>query len=103
MNGHEKREKPRTDTHNLISYVYFDENNNPLGQGMGRTMNISEGGILLETHAFIDPQYILSFTISLEDEMMDVRGRVPITRSVTMGCSKQEFSLSTTMNQRYKS
>ncbi len=76
MNGHEKRQRPRIDTHNLISYVYLDENNNPLGQGMGRTMNISEGGVLLETHAFIDPQYILSFTISLEDVIMDVKGRV---------------------------
>ena len=76
MTDQEKRKHPRTDTHNLISYVCLDENSDPIAQGMGRTLNISEGGILLETHSFIDPQYIIALTLSLEDEMMDVRGKV---------------------------
>ena len=76
MDDHEKRKSPRIDSHNLISYTCIDENDAPIGQGMGRTLNISEGGILLETHVFIDPQYIVSFTISFEDEMMDIRGKV---------------------------
>jgi hypothetical protein len=80
MNNNEKRKNPRIDSHNLISYTRLDENGNPVGQGMGRTLNISEGGILLETHLPIDPQYILSFTISLEDEIMDIKGRVAFNK-----------------------
>lgn len=76
MTDHEKRKNPRIGSHNLISYVCLDENSVPIGQGMGRTLNISEGGILLETHSPIDPQYIVSFTVSLEDELMDIRGNV---------------------------
>ena len=76
MTDQEKRKNPRIDSHNLISYVCLDENGNQIGQGMGRTLNISEGGILLETHAPVDPQYIMSFTISLEDELMDIKGKV---------------------------
>ena len=37
---------------------------------------MSEGGILLETYAPIDPQNILSFSVGMEDETMDVKGRV---------------------------
>jgi len=76
MTDFEKRKNPRVDSHNLISYVLLDENDNPVRQGMGRTLNLSESGILLETHAFIDPQFIVSFTVSLEDEIMDIKGKV---------------------------
>ena len=76
MTDHEKRKTPRIDSQNLISYVCLDEKSVPIGQGMGRTLNISEGGILLETHTPIDPQYTVSLTISLEDELMDIKGKV---------------------------
>jgi len=80
MNQKEKRTSERIDSNNLISYVCLNEKDEPLGQGMGRTLNISEGGILLETHVIIDPNYTLSFTISLEDVIMDVRGRVTFSK-----------------------
>jgi len=76
MTDNEKRQNPRINSHNLISYICLDENNKPIRQGMGRTLNISEGGILLETHSPIESQYILSFTISLEDETMAIKGKV---------------------------
>ncbi len=76
MNQKDKRKSERIDSNNLISYVCLNEKDEPVGQGMGRTLNISEGGILLETHAIIDPNYTLSFTISLEDVIMDIKGRV---------------------------
>ena len=76
METDEKRKSQRIGSHNLISYVCLDENDEPAGQGMGRTLNVSEGGILLETYAPIDPQYIVSLTISLEDDLMDIRGKV---------------------------
>ena len=72
----ENRKSPRINSYNLLAYVCLDENNDPKRQGMGRTLNVSEGGILLETHAPIDPQYIVSLTISLEDEIMDIKGKV---------------------------
>jgi hypothetical protein len=80
MNQKEKRRSERIDSNNLISYVCLNEKDEPIGQGMGRTLNISEGGILLETHAIIDPNYTLSFTISLEDVIMDIKGRVTFSK-----------------------
>jgi len=80
MTHEDKRKSQRINSHNLIFYVCLDEKNNPIDQGMGRTLNISEGGILLETHAFIDTNYIVSFTISLEDVIMDIKGKVTYSK-----------------------
>ena len=70
-----KRTSQRIGSHNLLSYSCIDENNNSVTQGMGRTLNVSEGGILLETHGPIDPEYTVSISISLEDELMDICGK----------------------------
>ena len=72
-----KRKYPRFGSLNILAYVCIDENKNIVKQGMGRTLNVSEGGILLETHIPIDPQYTVSLTIGLEDDLMtDINGKV---------------------------
>jgi hypothetical protein len=72
----EKRIDLRIESSNLLSYVCLDENNREMMQGMGRTLNVSEGGILLETHVFLDPHYSVSLTIALEDELMVFKGKI---------------------------
>lgn len=72
----ERRSASRLDSINLIAYVCLDENNQKSRQGMGRTLNISEGGIMLETHIPIDTNSSISITIALEEELMDIDGRI---------------------------
>ena len=72
----DKRKGPRIQSTNLISYVSCDENDQAIRQGMGRTLNVSEGGILLETHVPIDQHHVVALTIALEDELMEFRGRI---------------------------
>ncbi len=60
-----KRTNQRVKSSNLLSYICLDEKNNEMMQGMGRTLNVSESGIMLETHVPIDPHYIVSLTIAL--------------------------------------
>src|SRR3989304_5663028 len=81
----EKRKHARTGSHNLVSYVCRDEMNRVRSEGMGRTMNVSEGGILLETREPFDPSCTISLTLALEDELMDIRGRVVFTRKSAAG------------------
>ena len=76
----DKRRTPRVDSPNLLTYVCLDEKNSMVSQGMGRTLNVSEGGILLETHVPIDPQHLILLDIALEDELMQFRGRIAHTR-----------------------
>ena len=71
----DQRKDPRIQSSNLISYVSCDETDQEIMQGMGRTLNVSEGGILLETHVPIAPHYVVTLTIALEDELMEFKGR----------------------------
>lgn len=53
---------------------------------MGRTLNVSEIGIQLETHVQIDSQHTVSLTIAMEDNLMtDINGRVIYSKSGKAG------------------
>ena len=45
----ERRKDPRIKTSNLISLLSIDENGKEISQGLGRALDISKGGMLLET------------------------------------------------------
>ena len=68
-----------------LSYICLDENNNIIKQGMGRTLNISESGILLETHFPIEPQYLVLMTIALKEDLLEIKGKPIHSRSNETG------------------
>jgi hypothetical protein len=76
MTYEEKRRSPRINSLNLLSYLCMDEEGEVVTRGVGRTLNVSKGGILLETHAPIDPTHSLSLVIAMENDLLDVRGEV---------------------------
>jgi c-di-GMP-binding flagellar brake protein YcgR len=84
MTKQEKRKHARISSLNL-SYVCLDENNQVIKQGMGRSLNVSESGILLETHFPIDDQHIVRMTLGLEEDLIDVKGRPVHTRMNNAG------------------
>ena len=79
MSTKEKRQRHRINSLNLISYSCIDGTENVVAQGMGRTLNVSEDGILLETHVSIDPKYAIELAIGLEDEVINIRGSIIYT------------------------
>lgn len=76
MTTKDRRNHSRINALNLISYNCIDETGQTVGQGMGRTLNVSEDGILLETHVLIDPKYTVALAIGLEDDMINIKGKV---------------------------
>ena len=80
MTTKEKRKHTRVSSLNL-SYVCLDEKDKIVKQGMGRTLNVSESGILLETHFPIDNKHIVTLTLGLEEELVDIKGRPVHTRT----------------------
>ena len=70
----EHRKHKRIDSTNLLNYVCLDETGEACAQGMGRTLNVSESGILLETYASLDPETTVSLTIGMEEEIIDIKG-----------------------------
>ena len=75
MTKEEKRLHPRIDALNLIAYECMDESGQVVMHGMGRTLNVSEGGILLETHVQIEQQYDALLSIGLENDLIDIKGK----------------------------
>jgi hypothetical protein len=76
----EKRRRSRIDSLHLISYACLDENDEIISQGMGRTLNISELGILLETYFELDSKSVLLIDIGIKDDVVDLKGRVVHTK-----------------------
>ena len=72
----EKRQHPRVESLNLMAYICRDENGNVSSQGMGRTLNVSETGVLLETYYPIECEDILLMDIGIQDELIDLKGKV---------------------------
>jgi hypothetical protein len=77
----EKRKHPRVKTHNLVSYVCIDDSGNEIDEGMGRAIDISIGGILIETHDPIESHDILLMAIGIKDELIDIKGKVVYCRA----------------------
>jgi c-di-GMP-binding flagellar brake protein YcgR len=74
MTAEDKRKHERIQSLNL-SYVCLDEDRNIVKQGMGRTLNISESGILLETHFPIETKHSVQLTIGVEEDLVDITGK----------------------------
>ena len=84
MTSENQRKYQRIPSLNL-SYVCLDENNNMVKQGMGRTLNISESGILLETNFPIESEYLVILTIALEEDLLELKGKPIHDRSNETG------------------
>jgi c-di-GMP-binding flagellar brake protein YcgR len=76
MNDSDKRKYSRVASTNLLNYVCMGEDGEPCHQGMGRTLNVSESGMLLETYTPIDSEAPISITIGIEEELVDIEGKV---------------------------
>ncbi len=71
-----KRRYVRLDSLNLLDYVILGDRGEIVAHSMGRTLNISEKGILLETHIPFTPGQHLLVTIGLEEDLVDVKCQV---------------------------
>ena len=85
MTGIERRRHPRVETNNRVSYVCLDDNGNPTREGLGRAVNISQGGILIETQHVFEWQNILLLGIDIENKMNRIRGRVVYCNATESG------------------
>lgn len=70
----ERRRHIRIDSFNL-SYVSADENGSIVNEGIGRTLNVSESGLLLETNFETSLEQGVSLTIAFEENLIDLKGR----------------------------
>ena len=77
----EKRKHSRVDSIYLLNYVNRGENDKEFMQGMGRTINVSESGIMLETHVPFSENDTIDVVVGLKEDMVTIRGKVIFTRA----------------------
>ena len=81
----EKRNYQRVKTHNPLSYVCIDYSGKPTEERMGTAIEISQGGLFIETHNPLKPQDVLLITIDIQGELVPVKGRVVHCRTDDSG------------------
>lgn len=70
------RVSERKDTLNLLDLVVMDESDTIVGREMGRTLNVSETGILIETPARLEVGQRICVSVAVEDDVIEMIGRV---------------------------
>jgi hypothetical protein len=81
----EKRKHSRVDSIYLLNYVNLDEDDKEMMQGMGRTINVSESGIMLETHVAFKENDTVDVVVGIKEDMVTIRGKVVFTRTTDTG------------------
>ena len=84
----EQRKYPRVETCNLISYLLIRANGEITEQGMGRALNISQGGILLETTRMVFSEHISLMSIDLDNNLIEIKGNVVYSKDNGFGMIK---------------
>ncbi len=74
--GKERREFIRPESLNLLDYIVIDEHGRQGEYALGRTLNISEGGMLIETRNPLTPGFQVLVTLGLNEDLIDMRGKV---------------------------
>ena len=91
----EHRKHFRIDSLNLLHYTCIDHNHQDVGQGMGRTLDVSESGIRLETHTPLETDQVIAVTIGLEDDTVQIKGQVVHSRPNASGRYEAGINFST--------
>ena len=81
MDDLRRRVHERKESLNLTDYVTLGIEGSPVSRRMGRTQNVSEGGILLETHFPVEEGREILVTIALEEDIIELKGRVVHVRT----------------------
>ena len=84
MTSAENRRHIRIDSLNL-SHITVTEEGSVVYQGMGRTLNVSESGILLETRYQMPLGDELVISIGFEDDLLELKGHAIFTKGTSPG------------------
>ena len=84
MTAVENRRHIRIDSLNL-SHITVTEEGDIVYQGMGRTLNVSESGILLETKYQMPLGDELAISIGFEDDLLELKGHAVFTKETGPG------------------
>lgn len=80
LSREEKRRYHRAEAVKLISYEGFHVDGHSFEQGMGKTLDISQGGILIESQVPVKSKHILITAMNAQEEVINIKGKVIYSR-----------------------
>jgi hypothetical protein len=81
----DRRGYRRVPTNNPITYVLVDEDGIKIGQGIGKAVNVSQSGILMETDKYLKSNYILLVSTDMENKTIEIVGKVVFSKKSEEG------------------
>ena len=81
----DRRKHPRTLTRNLIAHVSVDQNGRIISQGLSKTLDISRGGMLLETPCPIEAGKISLMAVDKENNLIEIKGYLVYCQKAASG------------------
>jgi predicted Zn finger-like uncharacterized protein len=80
-----RRKHTRVKTQNLISYFSFNKNHKLISHGLGIALDISKGGILLETPYSIESSFLVLTATDKLKNLIEVKGRLIYSKKSSSG------------------
>ncbi|HSV92619.1 MAG TPA: PilZ domain-containing protein [Desulfobacterales bacterium] len=78
--GGDHRQHTRVETCNLISFLSVDEDGRVLRQGMGRALDVSQNGMLLESALPVDSEFVSLMSTDPENNLIEITAKVAYSR-----------------------
>ena len=72
----DRRVYPRTRTRNLIAHISIDQNGRLVSRGLSKTLDISRGGMLLETPHPVEPGRLSLMAVDAENNLIEIKGEL---------------------------
>ena len=85
MGAEDRRRHVRIETSNLIAHESISKKGQIVSRSMGKALNISRSGILLETLESVTAKYVLLATVDLDNNLIEIKGRPIYCRNTDSG------------------
>ena len=72
----ERRKHQRVQTRNLVSHHTFDKTGRLVSQGLSKALDISKGGILLETPHPVESGVLSLMAADIENNLIEIEGKL---------------------------
>jgi hypothetical protein len=81
----ENRRHTRVETCNLISFLSTDADGRVLRQGMGKALDISRNGMLLESALPVETEFVSLMSTDPDDQLIEITAQVAYSRRSRTG------------------
>ena len=85
MDAKDRRKHTRVEIKNLISHQSIDKEGQIVSSSMGKALNVSRSGILLETAHPIEAENVSLTTVDLDNNLIEMTGRLIYCRETDSG------------------